>query len=90
MGCRIPREAIEVALAHVVRDRVEAALCPPSDLFERHRVLMNNWACYSGPRHRGRDTEPVEERGSWILPLRVAGHRTDSLNSHYVSLPIPH
>ncbi len=40
-----PREAIEAALAHVVRNRVEAAYAR-SDLFERRRVLMEDWAGY--------------------------------------------
>ena len=40
-----PREVIEVALAHVVRNRVEAAYAR-SDLFERRRVLMDDWARY--------------------------------------------
>ncbi len=38
-----PREVIEAALAHVVRNRVEAAYAR-SDLFERRRVLMEQWA----------------------------------------------
>ena len=36
---------IEAALAHVVRNRVEAAYAR-SDLFERRRVLMDDWARY--------------------------------------------
>ena len=40
-----PREVIEAALAHVVRNRVEAAYAR-SDLFDRRRVLMNDWARY--------------------------------------------
>ena len=40
-----PREVIEAALAHVVRDRVEPAYAR-SDLFERRRILMNDWARY--------------------------------------------
>ena len=42
-----PREVIEAALAHVVQNRVEAAYAR-SDLFERRRVLMNDWAAYLG------------------------------------------
>ena len=42
-----PREVIEAALAHVVQNRVEAAYAR-SDLFERRRVLMNDWADYLG------------------------------------------
>ena len=40
-----PREVIEAALAHVVRNRVEAAYAR-SDLFERRRVLLDDWARY--------------------------------------------
>ena len=36
---------IQAALAHVVGNRVEAAYAR-SDLFERRRVLMDNWAGY--------------------------------------------
>ncbi|MDE0344140.1 MAG: site-specific integrase [Deltaproteobacteria bacterium] len=48
-----PREVCELALAHVNGDRVEAAY-RRSDLFERRRVLMQQWADYiatptSGP-----------------------------------------
>ena len=37
-----PREVIEAALAHVAQNRVEAAYAR-SDVFERRRVLMNDW-----------------------------------------------
>ena len=40
-----PREVIEAALAHVVQNRVEAAY-RRTDLFERRRVLMDDWASY--------------------------------------------
>ena len=40
-----PREVCELALAHVNSDRVEAAY-RRSDLFERRRVLMQQWADY--------------------------------------------
>ena len=52
-----PREVIEAALAHVVQNRVEAAYAR-SDLFERRRALMNDWAEYL-----------VEERGQ-VVTLR--------------------
>ena len=44
-GTDHPREVIEAALAHVVRNKVEAAFAR-SDLFERRRVLMDDWARY--------------------------------------------
>ena len=42
-----PREVIEAALAHVVPNKVEAAYAR-SDLFERRRLLMDDWAKYVG------------------------------------------
>ena len=39
------REVIEAALAHVVGNKVEAAYAR-SDLFERRRRLMDDWAQY--------------------------------------------
>ena len=47
-----PREVIEAALAHVVRNRVEAAYAR-SDLFERRRRLMDDWAGYLAGGSRG-------------------------------------
>ena len=40
-----PREVAEAALAHVVKNQVEAAYAR-SDLFERRRELMEAWAAY--------------------------------------------
>ena len=40
-----PREVCELALAHVNNDRVEAAY-RRTDLFERRRILMTDWATY--------------------------------------------
>ena len=42
-----PREVCELALAHVNGDRVEAAY-RRSDLFDRRRALMADWAAYVG------------------------------------------
>ena len=53
-----PREVIEAALAHVVRNRVEAAYAR-SYLFERRRVLMDDWAGYLA-QESGEDREPLE------------------------------
>ena len=54
-----PSEAREMALAHVVGDRVEAAY-RRGDLFERRRDLMAVWARYCA------------EGSSNIVELRVA------------------
>ena len=40
-----PREVVEAALAHVVQNKVEAAY-RRTDLFERRRRLMDDWAAY--------------------------------------------
>ncbi len=40
-----PRDVMEAALAHTVRDKVEAAY-NRTDLFERRRALMDQWASY--------------------------------------------
>ena len=47
------REVVEAALAHVVRNRVEAAYAR-SDLFERRRRLMDEWAAYLATTRRPR------------------------------------
>ena len=46
-----PREVVEAALAHSVRNQVEAAYMR-SDLFERRRRLMNDWAAYLASERR--------------------------------------
>ena len=53
-----PREVIEAALAHVVRNRFEAAYAR-LDRFERRRVLMDDWARYLA-QGTGEDPEPLE------------------------------
>lgn len=42
-----PREVIEFALAHVIKDKAEAAYAR-SDLFDKRRALMDDWAAYIG------------------------------------------
>ena len=53
-----PREVIEAALAHVVGNRVEAAYAR-SDLFERRRILMDDWVGYLA-RGTGEAAEPLD------------------------------
>ena len=53
-----PREVIEAALAHVVQNRVEAAY-RRTDLFERRRRLMNDWAAYLADKSRDPEAGPV-------------------------------
>ena len=54
-----PREVIEAALAHVVQNKVEAAYAR-SDLFERRRRLMDDWAVYLAGGH-GRVVHPTDD-----------------------------
>ena len=46
-----PREVVEAALAHVVSNKVEAAYAR-SDLFERRRQLMDDWAAHLNGTYR--------------------------------------
>ncbi len=56
-----PREVVEMALAHAIGDKVEAAY-RRGDPFEKRRELMTAWA-----RHCVGETKPV------IVPLASAG-----------------
>ncbi len=49
-----PREVAEAVLAHKVRNQIEAAY-RRSDLFERRRRLMDDWAGYLAAGSRGPD-----------------------------------
>ena len=57
-----PREVIEAAQAHVVPNKVEAAYAR-SDLFERQRRLMDDWAAYLAGAHHPQPpiAEPAEQ-----------------------------
>ncbi len=50
-----PREVVEAALAHVVQNKVEAAYLR-TDLFERRRWLMEDWAEYLAGQRADTDT----------------------------------
>ena len=50
-----PREVVEAALAHAVQNKVEAAY-RRTDLFERRRRLMDDWAAYLEGRIAGPET----------------------------------
>ena len=52
-----PREVVEAALAHTVRNQTEAAYAR-SDLFERRRHLMDDWSSY------------IDEVRGQVVPLR--------------------
>lgn len=42
-----PRDVAEMALAHAIGDKVEAAY-RRGDLFDKHRALMMQWAAFCG------------------------------------------
>ena len=50
-----PREVVEAALAHMVQNKVEAAY-RRTDLFERRRRLMDDWAAYLAGQSAGTET----------------------------------
>ena len=52
-----PRDVLEAALAHAVGNKVEAAYAR-SDLFERRRLLMNDWEAYLAGERRREDSTP--------------------------------
>jgi integrase len=58
-----PREVCEAALAHTLRDKTEAAY-RRSDLFEKRRSLMNDWADFVSrpPTKHSRSTKPKTRR----------------------------
>ena len=59
-----PRELAEQALAHAVANKVEAAY-RRSDLFERRRKLMRDWATFC--------LMPPAEKAATVVPIRKAG-----------------
>ena len=61
-----PRAVMEAALAHAVRDKVEAAYAR-SDLFERRRKVMEQWAEYLAIDHE-----------ATVVPMVRQGSRADA------------
>ena len=66
-----PREVVEAALAHTVRNPVEAAYAR-SDLFERRRRLMDDWAGYLAGRTRKREAARAAARPAVSRPPAAA------------------
>lgn len=60
-----PREVVEMALAHAIENRVEAAY-RRGDLFQKRRQLMDAWARYC-------DTVPVDAS---VVPISSAGRQS--------------
>ena len=66
-----PREVVEAALGHTVRNPVEAAYAR-SDLFERRRRLMDDWADYLAGRTRDREVARAAARPAVSRPPAAA------------------
>ncbi len=66
-----PRAVVEAALAHTVRNPVEAAYAR-SDLFERRQRLMNDWAGYLAGRARKREVARAAARPAVSPPPAAA------------------
>lgn len=56
-----PAEMAEMALAHTVRDKVEAAY-RRGDLFEKRRRMMADWAAFCAPVKKGATAAPVSAK----------------------------
>ena len=56
----VPREVAEMALAHAVSDKVEAAYLR-TDLFDKRRRLMDDWAAFCA--------QPPTAKGETVVPL---------------------
>ena len=67
----IASEVAEMALAHAVSDKTEAAY-RRSDLFDKRRKLMDAWASYIG-----KGQSPAE-----IIPLRPASKSSATIGSN--------
>lgn len=55
----LPREVAEMALAHTIENRVEAAY-RRGDLLEKRRALMADWAIFCGTAKRPKASEAIE------------------------------
>ena len=60
--CGRALEVVEAALAHIVQNKVEAAY-RRTDLFERRRRLMDDWAAYLTGQIRGPEAGPSAKSG---------------------------
>ena len=56
---RLPADVVEMALAHAVSSKVEAAY-RRGDLFEKRRRLMADWAAFCEGRARGESVLPLK------------------------------
>jgi integrase len=58
-----PRDAAEMALAHAIGDKVEAAY-RRGDLFEKRRLMMDDWAAFCDQPSAGASVLRLRQRQS--------------------------
>ena len=56
-----PRDVAEMALAHAIEDKSEAAY-RRGDLIEKRRALMSDWAAHCAVERVGGDVVPIREK----------------------------
>lgn len=56
-----PRDVAEMALAHTIPDKVEAAY-RRGDLFEKRRLMMRDWGRFSGKMQTAADVVPIKRK----------------------------
>jgi len=56
-----PREVAEAALAHVLKDKTEAAY-QRGDIFDKRLKLMDSWADYCLNGSRAADVVPIKKK----------------------------
>ena len=66
-GTNYPRDVAEMALAHAIGDKVEAAY-RRGDLFEKRRLMMRDWGKFSGTVQTTATVTPIKSR-----PKKVGG-----------------
>jgi integrase len=60
-GTNFPREVVEMALAHTIENKVEAAY-RRGDLFQKRRQLMEAWAKFCLTKKARAEVIPISER----------------------------
>ena len=69
-----PREVAEMALAHAIGNKVEAAY-RRGDLFAKRRKMMQEWADYLDRLRTGEEPEEAASKPSKVLALRARDGR---------------
>ena len=78
---KFPREVVEMALAHAIDSKVEAAY-RRGDLFQKRRQLMDAWAAFCGAERASGEVVALRAAGSVVTGRRFPGPKpmTSTLN----------